>query len=44
MSNSAIRVLVMGYLFAVGATLIWSSNFIVALELKGSVPPVSLAF
>lgn len=44
MSNSAIRVLVTGYLFAIGATVIWSSNFIVALELKDSVPPVSLAF
>ncbi len=33
-----------GYLFAVGSTLIWSGNFIVARELKDTVPPVTLAF
>jgi drug/metabolite transporter (DMT)-like permease len=33
-----------GYLFAIGATAIWSGNFIVARGLSESIPPVSLAF
>jgi len=33
-----------GYLFAVASTAMWSVNFLVARALKGSVPPVSLAF
>ncbi len=33
-----------GYLFAVGATAIWSANFIIARGLSDSIPPVSLAF
>jgi drug/metabolite transporter (DMT)-like permease len=33
-----------GYLFALGATAIWSGNFIVARGLSEIVPPVSLAF
>ncbi|MCK5311113.1 MAG: DMT family transporter [Desulfobacteraceae bacterium] len=33
-----------GYLFAIGATAIWSGNFIVARGLSDSIPPVSLAF
>jgi drug/metabolite transporter (DMT)-like permease len=33
-----------GYLFAMGATAIWSGNFIVARGLSDSIPPVSLAF
>jgi len=33
-----------GYIFAIGATVFWSGNFIVARELNQSVPPVSLAF
>ncbi len=33
-----------GYVFAVGATAIWSGNFIVARGLNDLVPPVSLAF
>ena len=33
-----------GYLFAIGATIFWSGNFIVARELNQTVPPVSLAF
>jgi drug/metabolite transporter (DMT)-like permease len=33
-----------GYLFAVGATAIWSGNFIIARGLSDSIPPVSLAF
>ncbi len=33
-----------GVLCAVGATAIWSGNFIVARDLNESIPPVSLAF
>ena len=33
-----------GYLFAIGATAIWSGNFIIARGLNESIPPVSLAF
>jgi drug/metabolite transporter (DMT)-like permease len=33
-----------GYLFALGATAIWSGNFIIARGLSEIVPPVSLAF
>lgn len=33
-----------GYLFALGATAIWSGNFIVARGLSDTVPPISLAF
>ena len=33
-----------GYLFAIGATAIWSGNFIVARGLSDNIPPVSLAF
>jgi len=33
-----------GYLFALGATAIWSGNFIVARGLSDCIPPVSLAF
>lgn len=33
-----------GYLFALGATAIWSGNFIVARGLSDAIPPVSLAF
>lgn len=33
-----------GYVFALGATAIWSGNFIVARALNESIPPVSLAF
>ena len=33
-----------GYLFAIGATAIWSGNFIVARGLSDSIPPISLAF
>ncbi len=34
----------LSYLFAIGATAIWSGNFIVARGLSDSIPPVSLAF
>jgi len=33
-----------GYLFAIGATAIWSGNFIIARGLSDNIPPVSLAF
>ncbi len=33
-----------GYLYALGATIIWSGNFIIARGLSDSIPPVSLAF
>ncbi len=33
-----------GYLFAIGATAIWSGNFIIARGLNESIPPVTLAF
>lgn len=33
-----------GYLFALGATAIWSGNFIIARGLNESISPVSLAF
>jgi drug/metabolite transporter (DMT)-like permease len=36
--------LFLGYLCAIGATIFWSGNFIVARELNQTVPPVSLAF
>jgi drug/metabolite transporter (DMT)-like permease len=38
------RQVVSGYLFAIGATAIWSGNFIIARGLSESIPPVSLAF
>ncbi len=34
----------LGYLFALLATAFWSGNFIVARDLSGSIPPVSIAF
>lgn len=43
MSNTKQQALV-GYLFALGATAIWSGNFIVVRGLSDVVPPVSLAF
>lgn len=33
-----------GYLFALGATAIWSGNFIIARGLHENIPPVTLAF
>ncbi len=38
------QTIITGYLFAFGATAIWSGNFIVARGLNDSIPPVSLAF
>jgi len=34
----------LGYLFALGATAIWSGNFIIARGLNESISPISLAF
>lgn len=42
--NNTRRQALSGYLFALGATAIWSGNFIVARGLSDIVPPVSLAF
>ena len=36
--------LVFGYLFALGATAIWSGNFIIARDLNENILPISLAF
>ncbi|MDZ7666917.1 MAG: EamA family transporter [Desulfotignum sp.] len=36
--------LITGYGFALGATALWSGNFIVARGLNDLIPPVSLAF
>ncbi len=44
MKNSDKSLLVYGYLSAIGATIIWSGNFVVARGLTDSIPPVSLAF
>lgn len=38
------RQLIAGYVFAVGATAIWSANFIIARGLSSSISPISLAF
>ncbi len=38
------RQILSGYLFALGATAIWSGNFIIARGLNESIPPITLAF
>ena len=38
------RQVIAGYCFALGATALWSGNFIIARGLNESIPPVSLAF
>jgi drug/metabolite transporter (DMT)-like permease len=38
------RQVLSGYIFAIGATAIWSGNFIIARGLSDAIPPVSLAF
>ncbi len=38
------RQLFSGYLFAIGATAIWSGNFIIARGLTENISPISLAF
>jgi drug/metabolite transporter (DMT)-like permease len=42
--NPQNRPLFPGYLFAIGATALWSGNFIIARGLNESIPPISLAF
>ncbi|MFK5954360.1 MAG: DMT family transporter [Desulfobacterium sp.] len=36
--------MILGYIFAIGATAIWSGNFIIARGLSESISPISLAF
>ncbi len=36
--------LLTGYIFAIGATAIWSANFIIARGLSDSISPITLAF
>ena len=43
-NKSRSRSVFRGYLFAFGATALWSGNFIVARGLSESIPPVTLAF
>jgi len=38
------RQIILGCFFALGATAIWSGNFIIARGLNESIPPISLAF
>ena len=38
------RQIISGYLFAIGATALWSGNLIIARGLNESIPPISLAF
>jgi drug/metabolite transporter (DMT)-like permease len=38
------RKIIAGYLFALGATAIWSGNFIIARGLSENISPISLAF
>lgn len=44
MKDSRNTTLFYGYLSAIGATIFWSGNFIVARGLTDNIPPVSLAF
>lgn len=44
MKTALSKPLLAGYLCAIGATVFWSGNFIVARELNQSVAPVALAF
>lgn len=41
---SAHRFPLAGYLYALGATALWSGNFIIARGLSDDIPPVALAF
>lgn len=43
-NNPQNRHILSGYCFAIGATAIWSGNFIIARGLNESIPPISLAF
>lgn len=42
--NKLFNKAILGYLFALGATAVWSGNFIVARGLGDSLSPVSIAF
>jgi drug/metabolite transporter (DMT)-like permease len=42
--NTNRQSIIAGYIFAFGATVIWSGNFIIARGIHESIPPVSLAF
>lgn len=44
MKKNDTSLIIYGYLSAIGATIIWSGNFVVARGLTDSIPPVSLAF
>ncbi len=44
LSNNKNQTILFGYLFSLGATIIWSGNFIVARDLNDIVPPITLAF
>ncbi|MCY7294716.1 DMT family transporter [Alteromonas sp. a30] len=44
MSSPSQQAALSGYLFAIGATLIWSGNFIIARGVMEAIPPISLAF
>ncbi len=44
MTDTKNQNIILGYLFAISATAIWSGNFIVARGLSESIPPISLAF
>lgn len=44
MNDKLSKSILAGYLCAIGATIFWSGNFIVARDLNDSVAPVSLAF
>lgn len=39
-----IKQTITGYIFALGATAIWSGNFIIACGLDGKIPPFTLSF
>ena len=42
--NKSYSTNIAGYLLAIGATIIWSGNYIIARGLSESIPPISLAF
>ena len=44
MKDSHKTTLFYGYLSAIGATIFWSGNFVIARGLTDNIPPVSLAF
>ncbi|MCG8567731.1 MAG: DMT family transporter [Desulfobacterales bacterium] len=42
--NTDGKIRLQGYLFALGATALWSGNFVLARGINQEIPPVSLAF